>query len=360
MFFLFFFLDILTFVLRMASSTASGSDTFNLCANCFVYNWVQADPTVLQKCKQCKVVQYCSKECQVEHWKSCHRTQCKDLKAAKESWREGDIPVSIFSHHPFPVNGMPEDTTEALIIVAGKVLSKMQRTAHPAFSTNAALLAQICENMESNLGEIYSSRKIYPPAVYTVIQSVSPKDLSDLLLRVSMIFVNKTEDQFGLWCTLHLILNLLVNHLVLLSMVGMMKEPQVSVPEQLWQGMEKEVGVFPDVVQQIIEVFSANDPHIPPYKKILEIVCGGSLSRACRFCSKQIVVGQVGGEGVPSVRVYPYFPQIFTCGEKSCQEQSDSKFMLLTKWKVGVIAALSKLAPNTCDFCFKFSEKVHR
>merc|ERR550519_1576979 len=34
--------------------------------------------------------------------------------------------------------------------------------------------------------------------------------------------------------------------------------------------------------------------------------------------------------------------------------------MLLGKWKAAVNAAKSRLEQNTCDFCFKFSEKVHR
>ena len=113
----------------MASNTAPGPYMMNKCVNCLVYNWVQADPSILQKCKQCKVVQYCSKECQVEHWKASHRTLCKGLKAAKEAWKEGDTPV-IFSHHPFPATGMPGDTTEALLIMVMKVIGKMRKTGH--------------------------------------------------------------------------------------------------------------------------------------------------------------------------------------------------------------------------------------
>lgn len=224
-------------------------------------------------------------------------------------------------------------------------------------------MAQIWERIaRNNLGQIYSSRKIYPPAAwaqYTLIDGCL-----DLQIQVLKIFFNETEDRLGLWSTLNFILVCLGNHRFLQGVVGRMKEPHVSVPEQLWQGMDKEVGVFPDVVQQIIEVFSANDPHIPPFKRLLKIVCGGSLNNACVFCSKQIVVraiyGQVGDVGGPTVFVQLYFPRVFNCGEKSCLEQSYSKMMLLQKWTAGVSAAASKLAPNICDFCYKFSEKVHR
>ena len=62
------------------------------CANCLVYNWKQPEPAILKKCTRCKmvqyftiititiaiaitititrckVVQYCGKACQQEHW----------------------------------------------------------------------------------------------------------------------------------------------------------------------------------------------------------------------------------------------------------------------------------------------------
>ena len=341
----------------MASSKALMIDK---CANCLVYNWVQPDPSVLQKCKQCKIVQYCGQDCQAEHWKTCHKNHCKKLLAAKEAWREGDWHVSLISHHPFPVTGMPGDTTEALIISVIKVIGKMREISHPACSTNAALLDQIWAMAGGSVGQIYANRKVYPSTCHssTEIQS------TDLHGQISMVSFDETEDQLGLWHTLNLIMVCLIQHKFIQD-ISSMKEPQVSVPEQLWQGVDKEVGIFPDVVEQMIEVLSTNR-QIPPFKRLLEIVCGGSLNNACTFCNKQIVVraiaGLVGGiePGVPTVWVTPYSPRIFDCGEESCLEQSSSKTMLMHKWNVAVTVASTQIATKRCDFCFKFSEKVHR
>ena len=217
----------------MASSKALMIDK---CANCLVYNWVQPDPSVLQKCKQCKIVQYCSRDCQAEHWKSCHKNHCKKLVAAKEAWREGDLPVDFLSHHPFPfpVTGTPGDTTEALVCMIRQVIVKMEETGHPALSTNAALLEQIEKRMvATNLAAISFSRKIYPPAACA---AMSIDICADLLNQMRMLFFDETEDQLGHWRTLKLISTCLRDY-QLLKGVNSMKEPHVSVPEELWSGV---------------------------------------------------------------------------------------------------------------------------
>ena len=40
----------------------------NMCANCLVFAWKQVEPESLQSCGRCKILKYCSKECQVEHY----------------------------------------------------------------------------------------------------------------------------------------------------------------------------------------------------------------------------------------------------------------------------------------------------
>ena len=46
------------------------------CARCSVAG---APGVELMKCASCKVVAYCSKECQKEHWRSHHKTTCTPL-----------------------------------------------------------------------------------------------------------------------------------------------------------------------------------------------------------------------------------------------------------------------------------------
>ena len=90
------------------------------CANCTVFHWDQPeDRSTLKKCKKCGVVQYCSKACQAEHWELAQQHHCKKLRSAST------VPVVLYSHHPFPLSGQPEDTMEMLIIVIQRILYKM-------------------------------------------------------------------------------------------------------------------------------------------------------------------------------------------------------------------------------------------
>ena len=347
----------------MASSATPDTHMMNKCANCCAYNWVQPDPSILQKCGKCKIVQYCSKDCQAEQWKACHKSHCSKLQAAREAWREGDRPVHIVSHHPFLATGMPGDTHEAWVFLALRVIVKMRQTNHPAFLTKASLLQELWSKLaDDNLPDIYFRRKIFPPAYI----DDSLDDFSkDFMIQTAMLCFNEIGDQVGLWSTLHLILSL-NQQLQFLRQLNNLKEPCVSVPEELWQGVDRDVGVFPSIVEQIIAVFYRGR-QIPPFKELLKIVCGGSLTQTCMTCNKPIVVAAISqqvegwGVGVPSVQVHPHFPRKFHCMDGSCLiKRGVQGDMLLVKWKVAVGAASSRLAENICDFCFKLSEKVHR
>ena len=51
------------------SSMSASQTPPQKCANCLLFGWAQPeDPGSLQRCGKCKVLQYCDKECQAEHW----------------------------------------------------------------------------------------------------------------------------------------------------------------------------------------------------------------------------------------------------------------------------------------------------
>ena len=55
------------------------------CANCPSYKWPQLDNlAVYKRCAGCKILYYCSQECQVEHWHKVHKFHCKYLSGKKE------------------------------------------------------------------------------------------------------------------------------------------------------------------------------------------------------------------------------------------------------------------------------------
>ena len=360
----------------MASSSASPTHLMDVCLNCMVYNWVQPDPSILQKCKQCKIVQYCGIDCQAEHWKACHKKHCRELVATRVAWREGDPPVHIGSHPDYPAIDLHGDPTENLVLLVMQVIGKMKQTDHPAFSMDVpkALLQQIWNKMAGeNLNVIYTYKRIYPPG-QSYAAAAKMDDPEELLEKIKEISFDDIEDQLGLWKTLKLILFKLVKHQNILAAQSL-KELDVSVPEELRHCVEKEVGLFPGIVDKIIEAFTSSGPHqFPTFQQLLEIMCGGNLNQTCMSCNKQIVVSASGGpdeagppdeaggpgSNIHNVIVHPYLPRMFFCGETLCVEESKRKIWDFAKWFAAVGTALVRLAPNRCDFCFKLSEKVHR
>ena len=90
------------------------------CANCLVFNWDQPDePFTFKKCKQCKVLEYCSESCQKEHWRLVHKKHCKNIANQRdEDGSGGDWPFSIYSHHPFSATKVPCDPVVALVMLS--------------------------------------------------------------------------------------------------------------------------------------------------------------------------------------------------------------------------------------------------
>ena len=127
------------------------------CVNCLVFGWGQPEEvTTLRKCKQCKAVQYCSESCQKEHWNLVYKQQCKKIASAIAIYQEiGDNPgVSgiLFSHHPFSASELPGNPIGALVMLAQKVLAKMQFRNQSVFDKVSSQLVQHCSQMGPYLG----------------------------------------------------------------------------------------------------------------------------------------------------------------------------------------------------------------
>ena len=163
----------------------------NECANCIVFGWKGKKPDdlpVLQTCSQCKVLQYCSRECQEQHWTAVHKRHCKDLARASPyvhdsrtcSYcldsknpnckyvcfaKEFNSPITPFSPHPFPIEGVPEDKSEALIILMQRLLLEMKLSNHPICTCRLGreMVQQLEEDLSMARTVIWFQRKTYPP-----------------------------------------------------------------------------------------------------------------------------------------------------------------------------------------------------
>ena len=142
--------------------------TLKQCANCLVYGWTQPeDLDTLQQCSRCKVLLYCDKECQKEHWMRVHKQHCKKLTEAKKKERSnvsisGRSAVSIYSHHPFPLEGLSGDLKEGLILVIRRIINKLQSSHHPAFSAFESDIKSLEKSTINAQRRIWCNRKVYP------------------------------------------------------------------------------------------------------------------------------------------------------------------------------------------------------
>ena len=59
---------------NLQSVMAASSDRF--CANCSAFDWPQA-ATGLRRCARCRVLWYCGRPCQEEHWDKVHKRHCR-------------------------------------------------------------------------------------------------------------------------------------------------------------------------------------------------------------------------------------------------------------------------------------------
>merc|ERR1719237_323735 len=92
---------------------------------------------------------------------------------------------------------------------------------------------------------------------------------------------------------------------------------------EAWNGAEKETGVFPTRLQELIEAFYAKGQDVPSYEELVKILCGGSLIQECSFCSNTIKVEVLVGEkiGRSCALVQPYCSPTFSCCKPACEKE---------------------------------------
>jgi hypothetical protein len=71
------FSKVLLKTLKKAVKASTNLTEGEMCANCYVLeNTVEGG---LLKCGQCRLIKYCSRKCQREHWHKAHKKQCKKV-----------------------------------------------------------------------------------------------------------------------------------------------------------------------------------------------------------------------------------------------------------------------------------------
>ena len=338
----------------------------NLCANCSLFDWIQVESECLQQCGGCKVLQYCSPQCQAEHWALVHKAHCRMLARARQSEEAGKDPVGIFSQHPFPD---PETdvqsglSAEVLVALVQKVLMRMKSMMDPALFLHIDQLPQLEDMMEMNRRQIWAHRKLFPEQ-YKDVDLLDGFSASYPLYPKTSRLQPYDEASLDTWSILHLVWGGWIGHWVTIRMSSL-KDPRQAIPLDAWEDfIENDVGLFPVRLKEMVDVFFSNQ--IISFKELLQAFCGGSLVQHCSFCDASMTVEAVHQEvkgckkGVPTVSLLPHMAPMFCCGAPACDEEMSSKGDAWWKWRAALALARNKLFGNRCNFCFKLAEEVHR
>ena len=114
------------------------------------------------------------------------------------------------------------------------------------------------------------------------------------------------------------------------------------------------------------EVLDALTLQVIPYRDVLSIICGGSVEKACTFCSKQITIDDVspGGSVTGPFALFGFVQTtMFCCLSNSCLQKANLKIREFNRTDTAMFGALAKRGEHDrCDFCFKIppSGDVHR
>ena len=120
----------------------------------------------------------------------------------------------------------------------------------------------------------------------------------------------KAVPRFGadLWSSLHLVWRIL-DDLDTAMIVLSFKDPRTAAPEEFWNGLEEDCGVFTAAVDKIVDACKNG---IPSFAELLRVFCGGSLRQKCTFCRKSMTVEAICGDvkgskfRTPEVVLRPY------------------------------------------------------
>ena len=341
-------------------------NTLTRCANCLVFNW-SSDEVALQQCSRCKVTVYCDRQCQEEHWLLVHKEQCKKLVNARRA-EERSHPelqrssVSIYSHHPFPREGLDGDNYEGVILSVGRIISKMRSTSHPACRVLKNAITDLEKGVISAQRRIWYIRKVYPKSFKTFPHDELFVPFNEFLNNYRNYYVRGAKKghfaKLDLWSSL-----LLFSEQVVLMAI-------VETPRFKDLDISKEQKAFLTRMEHLVAACSSSI--FPDFSTFLEILCGGSRSQKCTFCNFPITIEALvwSGKGCsrkgysrqrhPTILHKPNTASIFCCPRPQCyQRLYEQKFDIMEKnyrWD----QALEKATAIKCDYCFQLTTTVHR
>ena len=362
------------------------------CANCRLHGWKQLEDTSqLQRCKNCKVVQYCGTECQKEHWKKVHKEQCDHFVksdnnqdwAHKEAdcincrqvasvakskmkkpnnpnygciYKEYNFPPSSCHPRPFPITGQPGDILEKVIIVLWKLLHKFglihPRVARDFREEMDKAFAGLMEIMLS----IWENRKdfTHPEKMSDMANSININGVFDALATIHEAVKRgkPVVDSFQLWNIIRIFYHVICEVYFISNSLKILKDPQAELPDELKElmseGLVSQVK-FLAVTDQVLDALATQ---VIPYQEVLKVICGGNINQTCHFCEKEIVIAHVNVvAGGPAVIFRLFSMGLYTCGTGDCIDKGCALGKKGKQLEYAVLSTIAERMDNRCDFC---------
>ena len=379
----------------MSSTTFPQQLHAKTCANCKIFGWKQPDlgtsplkqPDMgtrpLKRCTGCRMLFYCSKECQAEHWRKVHKDHCRFLsgrrplaskghnkedckhcimeEAAGEAvFKEGNPNyICFFNMIKNPkAKGLKEmqplragNRLERIVDLLQRLLLKIQKTRHPISRLHPVQVALIADELWQVRARMFANTLVYPSNCY-----VHP-DLSKLdnLILPTFLKDHPSSGRLQLWKTFTGLLAMLFG-VGLVELDGLIKRPEKSLPKhQATTSKMVRVGSYLKVVDRILEAF---EDRVVSQKDFAYIICEGNLQRACSGCKKKVTIDNVStflgwNKGKPAVLWHLGQDHVFSCGSNVCDKLMIPQPGSVTdNWHIAVHMTVNKLKETRCDFCF--------
>ena len=360
---------------------------FAECANCLLHGWKPEEgQRSLQQCSKCKLIQYCSKECQAEHWKRVHQKQCRyfadPVKAQKFGHKDEDcalclevarvgkdeicqatnpnyecimkemFPSGMYHPHPFPVTGQPGNAYEKAVIVLWQLLKKLELTQPGVITSCRGKFVKVVAELKAIRLEIWKVRKITQIS-YRSDLSKATTSLEELL---DTIRGKVGSDQFmdNLVQIIGLVDHMLIE-LVMSEKLQSLLNPVVDMPDDLHTIVSQALNNSTNFLAMANQVIDALATQVVPYKDLLRIVCGGSLEKRCNFCQENTTIASIEPNpgGIPFVFFKFEITEIYCCGTPNCLTKIIPIQQNYPRILTAVFITVKERESTRCDFCSK-------
>ena len=341
----------------------------NICANCMVYRWKQEEENkVTLRCTGCKIIYYCGRECQEEHWKKTHRQHCTALSQLNSHTHDkanckycilqtsagSNVTKANNPNYVCPVvnkwlisqsaleleflssvTSDPDDLLERLFLTIQRLVLKRVVTRLADSDT------PILGSLQSQGLKIYLERLQNPKKILVGFEF--PKEPKN----------NNRSDVFQTLETLRA-LKSIAFFATFIRQDQMLKRPEKSLPAE-WRQASRNLreGHFLKMTQQILE---ALEDQVVPHRRLVEIVCEGNVEQNCKVCKKKVTVTKISdtqyhfdsaGEvcvSSPFVCILLHEATVFliSCGSVECQTAEKESDPMAT-WMAALVSTYARL-----------------